>query len=113
MIVEDDEAIREALKLALEFDNYHVTEASNGQEGLEILKGNYRPSLIFLDLMMPVMDGWEFAKILEADTELAKIPVVVCTAIAEKAKAIKAKLVIRKPVDMEMVLDVAKQFCGT
>lgn len=112
LIVEDDEAIREALKLALEFDDYQVKEAANGQEGLKILEGDYRPNLIFLDLMMPVMDGWEFAKVLDADPRLSQIPVVVCTAIAEKAKSIKAKLVIKKPVDMEMLLDVAKQFCG-
>lgn len=112
LIVEDDEAIREALKIALEFDDYRVKEASNGQEALDILKGGYRPCLILLDLMMPVMDGWEFAKVLESDPNLSQIPVVVCTAIAEKAKMIKAKLVIKKPVDIELVLSVAKRFCG-
>lgn len=112
LIVEDDEAIREALKLALEFDDYHVTEASNGQEGLDLLKRDYRPSLIFLDLMMPVMDGWEFAKALEADAELSQIPIIVCTAIANKAQNIKSKLVIKKPVDLELVLNVARQFCS-
>ena len=57
LIVEDDESIRETLKLLLEVEGYFVTVASNGREALELLKKIDTPFMILLDLMMPVMDG--------------------------------------------------------
>lgn len=113
LIVEDDEAIRSTMKMALEFENYQVFAAENGKEGLEILPKIPRPCLILLDLMMPVMDGWAFAEALEQDMILASIPVVVVTAFAEKAKTIKkVRGLIKKPIDMDTLLDLVKQYCG-
>ncbi len=57
LVVEDDAGIREALRMILELEGYNIREASNGKEGLEVLKSMPRPCLILLDLMMPIMDG--------------------------------------------------------
>ena len=113
LIVEDDEGIRNALRLALELEGYQVFTASNGKEGLELLPKMPVPCLILLDLMMPVMNGWEFALALEEkDMILATIPVVVVTAFADQAKTIKAKGVIKKPVDLEVLFQMVKRWCN-
>src|SRR4051812_3367595 len=113
LIVEDEEAIRETLKLALELAGYSVTTAANGQEGLDALRAMGPPRLILLDLMMPVMDGWTFAERLRADAVLASIPVVVVTAFAEKAGSLKlARGFIKKPIDFESLLRMVERFCG-
>jgi two-component system, chemotaxis family, chemotaxis protein CheY len=61
LIVDDDESIRQIVRLCLSDDGYEVFEASNGQAALDALH-RFRPSLILLDMRMPVMDGWEFAR---------------------------------------------------
>lgn len=112
LVVEDDEGIRETLKLALELEGYTVTTAANGQEGLDVLPTMPTPCLILLDLMMPVMNGWAFAEALRADMMLAPIPVVVVTAFAEKAARVtQARGILKKPIDFDSLLRVVKQFC--
>jgi CheY-like chemotaxis protein len=112
LIVEDDEGIREALKLTLEFDGYHVETAENGKEGLERLSTIKTPCLILLDLMMPVMDGWAFAEAMRKDMMLAAIPIVVVTAFADKAEAVGAARIIKKPVDTPLLLRFVREYCG-
>ncbi len=79
LVVEDDAPTRELLRRLLESDGWAVTEAPNGQAGLEQLEV-ITPALILLDLMMPVMDGWEFARALQAREAWRSLPVVVLTA---------------------------------
>ena len=79
LIVEDDEITREMLKKSLETNEYKVSVAKNGKEGLERVK-RAKPALILLDLMMPEMDGFEFAEELRENKEWLDIPVVVITA---------------------------------
>lgn len=79
LIVEDNEINREILKVTLE-DDYDVLEAVNGEEGLNILSQYYKDiSLILLDVMMPVCDGFEFLSRQKSDSLLASIPVIVTT----------------------------------
>jgi CheY-like chemotaxis protein len=111
LIVEDDPGIREILCLALELEGYAVATAADGHEGLETLKVIGRPCLILLDLMMPVMNGWQFAEAIGKDVTLAQIPIAVVTAYAERASSIKAQAVIRKPVDMDVLLKLVKEHC--
>ena len=111
LIVEDDESIRETFKLALEVQGYTVFTASNGKEGIEMLPKLPRPCLILLDLMMPVMDGWDFVDALDQSMVLASIPVVVVTAFSDKAKFIKAKTIIKKPVDLDVLFAIVRQYC--
>jgi CheY-like chemotaxis protein len=79
-IVEDDPSTRDATRRLLEKLGLTVAEASNGLEGLRWLDGHPAPALILLDLMMPVMDGFEFLEELQRRPSLGNVPVVVLTA---------------------------------
>jgi CheY-like chemotaxis protein len=80
LVVEDDQPTRELLRRQLQADGWAVTEAANGRAALDALEREPEPSLILLDLMMPVMDGFEFRAEQVRDPALAAIPVVVFTA---------------------------------
>src|ERR1700730_8122955 len=82
LIVDDDFALRDALCAALEGEGFAVAAVSNGQEALDYLRSGARPSLVLLDLMMPIMNGWEFRAEQRQDPELADIPVIVLSAFA-------------------------------
>lgn len=113
LVVEDDKEIRESLKDVLEFEGYQIMTASNGQEAIETLKIAPNPCLILLDLMMPIMNGWEFLKHRREFDTLATIPVAVVTAAGDsKTKDIEAQAVIKKPIDLELLLKWVSQFCG-
>jgi two-component system chemotaxis response regulator CheY len=114
LLVEDDEDIRESLNEALAWEGYHVVAASNGREALDRLRNMPRPFIILLDLMMPVMNGWDFADALQADEMLATIPVVVVSAFSDEAdiKKIRSTGVISKPVDLDLLLRLVKRHCG-
>lgn len=112
LVVEDDEGIRETLRLVIELEGYQVQTATNGKDALEKLGQGSRPSLILLDLMMPVMNGWEFAQALQEDSYLSQIPIAVVTAYSEKAKSIPAKAIIKKPVDMDRLFGVVREYCA-
>ena len=62
LIVDDDPDIRDSLKEVLEDEGYEVNGVANGREALDYLRKSPRPCVILLDLMMPVMDGWQFRK---------------------------------------------------
>jgi CheY-like chemotaxis protein/two-component sensor histidine kinase len=79
LIVEDDETTRDMLRKSLETNEFKVRTAVNGKEALEKVK-QFKPGLILLDLMMPEMDGFEFAEKLRENKEWLDIPVVVITA---------------------------------
>ena len=114
LIVEDDLDIREALTHILEFEGYHVTCVGNGQEALDYLRANPNPSLILLDLMMPVMDGWQFRAEQVKDPNLAKIPVVIVSAdgrVYQKAATIGASGYLKKPVELEVLLNTVQRCC--
>lgn len=112
LVVEDDEGIREALKLTLEFAGYAVETAENGKVGIERLATIETPCLILLDLMMPVMDGWAFAEAMKKDMMLAAIPIVVVTAFADKAQNVGSGRIIKKPVELDILLRLVKEYCG-
>jgi CheY-like chemotaxis protein len=80
-VVEDHEFAREALATLLSTMGYDVIEASNGREALATLSKGARPDLILLDLMMPVMDGWEFMKRQRRDWRLCTIPTIVVSGV--------------------------------
>ena len=79
LIVEDDDITREMLKKSLEANDFKVVMAKDGKEGLEMVE-NSKPALVLLDLMMPEMDGFEFAENLRTNKKWLDIPVVVITA---------------------------------
>ena len=108
MVVEDDADIAEAVATTLEDDGYAVIVATNGQEALDKLRdGALRPRLILLDLMMPVMDGWQFRAAQTADPGLAQIPVILLSAhvdVRAAANQIAAVGWLKKPVDLGELL---------
>jgi CheY-like chemotaxis protein len=79
LLIDDDTGSRGLLARSLSEEGWKVLQADNGQHALDIL-GSYRPDLIFLDLLMPVMSGMEFLKVFRASENNANIPVIVLTA---------------------------------
>jgi CheY-like chemotaxis protein len=107
LVVEDDLPSREAIVAALEYQGYGAVAASNGREALDLLHGGLEPCLIVLDLMMAVMDGWEFRRAQTTDPALAHIPVLVLSAHHEAAKlsgAAGIRAVLQKPVDLDQLI---------
>jgi CheY-like chemotaxis protein len=113
LVVEDDLATREALSLFLAGQGYRVTTAEDGLAALEQLRQPPRPDLILLDLMMPVMDGWQFRREQLADPQLADIPVIVCSAtgrLDEHATSLQATAYLDKPVDPAELAAVLRRY---
>ena len=81
LVVEDHDSARTALTKLLSSTGYDVVEAPNGSEALAQLATGPRPDLILLDLMMPVMDGWEFMKRQRRDWHLCTIPTIVVSGV--------------------------------
>lgn len=100
LVVDDDEAIREVVAEVLRDEGYDVTCAENGVQALRELHKENHPDLVLLDLMMPVMSGWEVLEQLQADNELSRIPVVVVSAM--HAPGVREHLA--KPIDLERLL---------
>jgi CheY-like chemotaxis protein len=112
LIIEDDANIRDVLRLALQFEGYEVVSAKNGKEGVELLAST-NPGLILLDLMMPVMNGWEFVDYLKNENLFNKYPVVVVSAYSERAKAIDCRDFVLKPLELEDLLISVNKHFGT
>lgn len=107
LVVEDQEINRDILGMILE-DDYDIIYAENGEIGMQMIRENKdQLSIILLDLMMPVMDGFEVLRQLHDDMELREIPVIVLTAEKEaelKALQLGASDFITKPFDVEEVI---------
>lgn len=114
LVVEDDLDIRETFQQLLEIEGYRVLTAGNGQEGIDVLKrADELPCLILLDLMMPVMNGWEFLEVQKSDPKIARIPVVVVTAAGkEKERTVSAAGFLKKPIELDTLLATVARYCG-
>lgn len=113
LVVEDDRDIRESVVEVLEDEGYVVSAASDGQQGLVLLRdATPKPDLILLDLMMPIMNGFQFREEQRKDPALCSIPVVVITADVNaraKAEGLGAAGFVQKPVKIQPLLDVIEQ----
>ena len=102
LIVEDDVDTREMLGRYLELEGFRVETAANGRQALERLEAGSEPSVIVLDLMMPVMDGWQFRREQARRDEIANIPVIVVSAAGkDRISQIDADAYRSKPVDLD------------
>jgi CheY-like chemotaxis protein len=116
LVVEDDVAIRETMVELLTGEGFHVTCAANGAEALEALERGAAPSLILLDLMMPVMDGWAFRVAQQQDPRLSGIPVVVLSAGAGmegRLSHLQPAAFLPKPFELEHLLHTVGRFVHT
>ena len=109
LIIEDDANIREVLELALEFEGYDIVTAVNGKDGIDQIGKGITPDLILLDLMMPVMNGWEFLEALKLDKTSNHIPVIVVSAFMDKSAPIDCKAFLSKPLHLEELLETVKE----
>ena len=114
MLIEDDRDICEIVEQVLADEGYEMIACSNGVEGLQRLRSSaQRPFLIMLDLMLPVMDAWQFRAEQTSDARLADIPVVIFSAnpkLEQHADALGASAVIRKPPNLDDLLRIVGRF---
>ena len=116
LIVDDNDGVRDSLAEWLELEGFDVTTAANGGEALGKLRQGLRPRLILLDLMMPVMNGWDFRSQQMIDHDLRGIPVIILSAAGFRDGRIKAQFpgaeYIAKPVDADALLTAIKRACA-
>lgn len=109
LLVDDDSVIRDHVRSALREDGHVVVEAVNGKEALEFLVSNHgiEPSLIILDLEMPVMSGVEFLELARNYTRLSRIPILVASEGRERPDLPRHAAIvgfIRKPFGLEQLV---------
>ncbi len=107
MVVDDDHDLRTTIQAELEERGYVVYGAANGMEAINILRQVPPPQLILLDLMMPIMNGWDFLQTVKDDAELAQIPVTVLSWLQHTT--IPDSRVLNKPLDLRTLIDIVEQ----
>jgi excisionase family DNA binding protein len=113
LIVDDDERVREYVRINLEMEGYAVREAGSADEGLAVLE-EVSPDLILLDVMMPQVDGWEMLRRVQERHGIGAIPVVMFSGkvdegAAGEAAARGAQGFLGKPFDPQQLIEHAKQ----
>ena len=116
LIVDDEEGIRELLAESLRLRGYDVWTASDGQQGLDVA-APYKPDLILLDVMMPVMDGWQMLNCLRRNENTKHIPVAMLTGRGEDysmaiAKENQASEYFVKPVNLDELISFIRRYLG-
>ena len=110
LIVEDDVRASNALADLLEAHGHEVVCAYDGKQALDLATRTAPPpSLILLDLMMPVMDGWEFLRRKRREAAIADVPVVVLSALSSAIPS--GVTVLPKPVDVKRLINLVQQYC--
>ena len=107
LLVDDDEDLRASLAEALEDSGYAVIQAPDGQKALELLEAEH-PDLVLLDLLMPVLNGWQFCQSKDENPATASIPVIAMSAAVSKDPRspyyIDVDDFIAKPVELDELL---------
>ena len=111
LVVEDESDLREIMRDALELNGYVVVTAENGQDALRKLADIENLCLVILDLLMPVMTGWDFMANLRMQAGMAAVPVVVHSSAPGQAPA-GARRVLQKPLVFEQLLSVVREYCA-
>jgi len=114
LIVEDDGLIRRTLARILRDEGYTVSSAANGQEAIDQLRSASPPRLILLDLMMPVMNAWQFRAEQAQDPNLAPTPVVIISSIEDvqqQAASLGVSEYLKKPVQSDVLLSTIRNYC--
>jgi CheY-like chemotaxis protein len=109
LVVEDNDDVRDMMAITLELEGHRVLTAANGRQALALLESGVDPALILMDLMMPVMNGWELRSALQRDPRFKDIPVVVISATGGEIGTHAAFL--PKPIDVDTLLNVVCDYC--
>jgi excisionase family DNA binding protein len=117
LIVDDDERLREYVRVNLEMEGYTVHEAGSAEQGLKVLD-ELRPDLVLLDVMMPKVDGWEMLQLMHERHGVGSFPVVMFSgkvddAAADEAAERGAQGFIGKPFDPQELITQTKQLLPT
>ena len=110
LVVDDDERLREFIRVNLEMEGYEVVEAANAEEGLHAVE-EQAPDLILLDVMMPGVDGWEMLRRVQERHGVGSIPVIMFSGKVDDADAAArgAQGFIGKPFDPQQLIESTKQ----
>jgi CheY-like chemotaxis protein len=113
LVIEDNDDVRDMMAVTLQLEGHRVVTASNGREALDLLHHGVEPCMILLDLMMPVMNGWEFQRAVAREPQLRDIPIIVVSATGTDVdlKRIQVAAVLPKPIDVDQLLNVVGGFC--
>lgn len=112
LIVEDDEDLREMMAQLLTLEGFQAAAVANGRDALDYLHTTDKPNVILLDLMMPVMDGWEFRRRQQADPDLAPVPVIVLSALDQaRTTTVDAAAFLKKPLDFDRLIQLVSAHC--
>jgi len=113
-VIEDDGDLRESIGLMLHYEGHEVSEFSNAKDAIQSLEEGLPVDVILLDLMMPVMTGWEFCEYRAKSPALAKVPVIIITACRAVPPPIGVSDVLLKPFDGdELQHAIAKVVAGS
>ncbi|MCO5167680.1 MAG: response regulator [Planctomycetes bacterium] len=116
LIVDDDPDLREELRHLCELEGYLVVVASHGEEARALLDGGEAPCIVVLDLMMPVMNGWELLRWLRAaESPHRRVPVVIMSASTyapATGQAFDVEATLTKPVAVPDLLRELARHCG-
>ena len=110
LIVEDEEDLREFFKESLTSFGYEVFASSNGKAALETLQAGLSPNVIISDLMMPEMNGWEFAQALRESTKFNQIPLIIVSALIDKSPPENSRCCVAKPFKLNELLQSIEKY---
>ncbi len=117
LIIEDDVASRDLLRLIFDYEGFHCLEAENGEQGLAVLESQHI-DIIILDNGMPIMTGLQFLEHLRQGNQHSIPPVIMTTGlltpeVQEQAEKLGTYAIISKPFDVGEIRALASQLCGT
>jgi CheY-like chemotaxis protein len=113
LVIDDDPDLRELLSVVLKSEGYDVQTAENGAAGFSVLR-TLVPDLIILDLLMPVMNGWQFREAQTALPQYARIPIVCLSgyhAARHQAAALGMPVCVQKPFDIDELVKIVRRSC--
>jgi CheY-like chemotaxis protein len=107
LVVEDDDVAREGMVIILRREGFHVVAMPDGWQALDYLRDGGQPDLILLDMLLPILDGWDFLKEVRTWSEPLRIPIVITTGACltpEWARANGCRGFVCKPIDLADLL---------
>ncbi len=110
LVVEDDADVRESLEELFAQEGLAVETAVNGADAMQRLSGAAPPSVVVLDLLMPVMGGVEVYQQMQSDARLRGVPVIIST--SDPSRAPHGTMIMRKPLDLDRLIKVVRGFCA-